>query len=204
MKGTSSAREFLGTEHPLVRKLDALGTVAHQSRVVGVVAVASAVAVVAGAAWADAFTIAGAAALAGLVLVAAALRQQVREQAIKLILADRDRLPVAAVQAQRRRLQATRTRRELARSLDSIVRQASKPRTIATFGMRPLFDVSVVARVTTELRTVASLLRARRAPAHGVALAERLLTDGRSSLYGREVAPLRDDLGRLQTILRAG
>jgi hypothetical protein len=199
-----SPRFLLGSEHPLVRALDAVQIVARQSRVVGAIVASSSVALVAGARLGGPIAIGGAAVLVGLAAVAAALRRRVRDEATKLILAGRDGLPVAAVQAQRRRLLAPRTRRALSRSLESMARRASNPSSVAPIGARPLFDVTVIATVSKELRAVASLLRARRVPANGVALAERLLTDGMSPLYGREVAPLRDDLGRLKSILSAG
>jgi hypothetical protein len=184
--------------------LEARETVAWQSRVVAAVLGAGIVAGIARAPWTGALTISGAIVLCGFALVAVALRQQVREQAVQLILAGRECLPVAAVQAQCRRLLAPRTRRALARSLDAMVHRALHPPNPPVRGVRPIFDVAVVAAVSGELVAVAALLRSRDVSVVGVALAEWLLTNADSPLYGHEVGPLRDDLGRVKTILRAG
>jgi hypothetical protein len=201
---STSAAAVLGADHPLVPALGALEAVVMQSRVVGAVLGTSIVAEIAGAHRAVAITFGGAIVLAGLVLVSIPLRQRIREHAVNLILAGRESLPIRPVQAQCRRLLAPRTRRSLARSLDAMVHRALRPPNPPVRGMRPIFDVAVVTGVSRELVSVASLLRADRVPVAGVALAERLLTDADSPLYGHEVGPLRDELDGLRAILRRG
>jgi hypothetical protein len=198
-----STAAFLGTEHPLVQALDDLDTVAMQSRVVLAIVCASIVARMAGVHRAGTLTLSGAIVLAALALIGVALRQSVREQTVKLILAGHDDLPIPAVQAQRRRLLAPRNRYALARSLDAMVGRALNPPSVPTRGVRPIFDVVVVAAASRELRAVAALLREPCESVIGVALAEQLLTQPDSPLYGHDVGLLRDDLGRLQSHLRA-
>jgi hypothetical protein len=61
--------------------------------------------------------------------------------------------------------------------------------------------VAVVAAVTGELGEIARLLRSGEAAVRGVAMLERLLTDGASALYGEDVRTLREELHRIRFIL---
>jgi hypothetical protein len=54
-----------------------------------------------------------------------------------------------------------------------------------------------------ELAATAELIRAESAGLAGLALAERLITDGTSALYGDDPRLLRDELARLRFHLRA-
>jgi hypothetical protein len=60
---------------------------------------------------------------------------------------------------------------------------------------------SVVAKVRPELLTIADLLRGDQPPVRGVAAAEQLLCGGGSSLFGRDVDLLRQDLRRVAFLL---
>jgi hypothetical protein len=62
-------------------------------------------------------------------------------------------------------------------------------------------DPKVIRPLADELRAVVALLRQGSASARGVALAERLLTDGGSALYGHDLVALREELGRLRYLL---
>jgi hypothetical protein len=70
-----------------------------------------------------------------------------------------------------------------------------------TRGTRPLFDMRVIGGVAADLRAVIDLLQRSNPPARGVALLDRLLTDGRSAFYGHQVEPLRDELERIRHAL---
>jgi hypothetical protein len=61
----------------------------------------------------------------------------------------------------------------------------------------------LILAVQDELLTVARLLRFGEANVRGVAFCKRLLTDGDSPLYGRDLAALRASLRRGRALLEA-
>jgi hypothetical protein len=191
----------LGFEHPLVRDLDWHAVVARQSLAIGVILIGSAVAAVGGIGRAWALAISAAAVLLGLAAVAALLHGRERAHALQLILEGRERLPIVIVEQERRRLVDASTRRRLADSLDDIVRTAAAPRRRQPRPAPPIFHDRVVAEVADDLGRVAALLRSQPAGARGVALAEWLLTQGRSPLHGKDAAALREELRRVQFLL---
>lgn len=203
---TGSARRqsvsvVLGADHPLARSVDAVEAVWGQWRAVAAVLTGSSVAVVEGRRWAVALTASAAIVLFGLTAVTLVQRSRRRDRALDLIIEGHEDLPVAAVQAERERLLADRTRRGLAASLEAVVTQASSRRTTRMAVLVPLFDVRVVRCVESDLQEVSRLLLIEPASARGVAVAERLITHGVSPLYGQEVEPLRDELRRLHDLL---
>ena len=132
-------------------------------------------------------------------VVAVVLRVRARWEALELIAEGRERLPLAPVERERRRLLGARTRSALAGSVERMLDAASRrPGTLAA---RPLFDVAVIRMLADDLRPLAEALRAGPATARGLALAEHLLTWGGSSLYGHDVAPARADVGRVRYLL---
>ena len=70
-------------------------------------------------------------------------------------------------------------------------------------GALPMVRPGVAAAVLAELAAVAALLRSERPGLRGVALAERLLTDGASPLYGQDIGALREQLRRASFLLRS-
>jgi hypothetical protein len=119
---------------------------------------------------------------------------------LELIVAGRERLPLACVSREWRRLLNPRTVKQLAGSVDEILRVvAQRPPMHAA--ARPIFHIPVIRRVAPELRQVASLLRRVRPCVRGVAAVERLLTSGDSPLYGVELESLRQELGRVRYLL---
>jgi hypothetical protein len=154
-----------------------------------------------GVRWALALTLGATIVLLVLAVMAAAMEQTKRDRALDLVLEGRDDLLVGAVRRQLVRLSAPRTQRSLARTIDAMVDQALHPPGICASGARPLFDTAVVASVAADLRAICRLLRTGRAPARGVGLAERLLTDACSPFYGHEAAPLREELRRIRCVL---
>jgi hypothetical protein len=131
----------------------------------------------------------------------AALRARRRELCLELIVAGRQALPLACVDGQRRRLLDPRARERLATSIDEIVNTASRPLPLHP-AVRPIFYVGVIRRVAPELYQVASLLRGDAPCVRGVAAVEWLLTSPASPLYGVDVEPLRQELGRVRYLLR--
>ena len=155
----------------------------------------------AGAAWAGAVALSAAIVLLGLVIVIAVLVQGRRDRAHDLILDGDESLPIAGVQRERRRLAAPRTQRLMARTIDGVVEQALNPPRICPRGARPLFKIAVVASVADDLHAISRALRAEHGCIQGVVLAERLLSDGQSPLYGDQARLLREELHRIQKAL---
>ena len=196
-----SAAAVLGADHPLARAADLLDATIRQTIAVWAVLGGSIAATCARANWAPAIAVSAAIVGIGLIIVGASYRQRQTDCALDLILQGREKLPVAAVQHQRRRLIDPRTRQDLARALETIIHQTTTRQTIPTRGTARLFDVRVIAAVRTELATVAALLRDGPRPVSAVAYAERLVTDGRSPLYGHSIQALRCELHRARSLL---
>jgi hypothetical protein len=151
--------------------------------------------------WATAMIAGAALALAAFTALLVAEKQRVSDRATDLIAEGRETLPIASVQRQRDRLLTRRRRKGLARNLDTMVRYATNPPRIITRGSRPLFDLRVIASVAPDLRAVIALLQTEPVRPRGVALTERLMTDGHSPLYGREAGLLREELRRIRHTL---
>jgi hypothetical protein len=193
---------MLGSEHPFVRATEALRRVRQQVGAVAVLLAIGVAARIASAAWSWALIGSAAVVLAGLLMIRAALRQQVRDEAINLLLTGYENASIGAVQNERRRLLAGRTRRALGRTYLTIARQAQLR---AKFALaRPLFQCWVVRDVVEELIAIGRALEADQVGAPAVARAERLISDGTSSLYGSDPRPLRLELQRILDDLRGG
>jgi hypothetical protein len=193
----ASARALLGAEHPLARVSERLGVLREQSLVVGAVLLASVVALVAGESAALWFVVAAAVVQAALACGSALLAQARRDHVLDVIGDGRGSLPLAAVQRERGHLLDPAHRAFLARWLDGMRQDAQRP--IQRFpAARPLYSVRVIAAVAPELETIAGLLVGDHAGLRGVALTERLLRDGASSLYRQDVEPLRQELRRIR------
>ena len=191
----------LGPDHPLTRAVDGLESVGRQSRVVGTVLVGSVIDAIQGVAWAAAAALSAVIVLFGLAIVAGVFAQRRRERALDLIIEGHETVSVAAVQRERERLHAARTQHRLARAIDGMVDQALNPPTTWGRGARPLFEVAVVALVAEDLRAISRLLRAERASVRGVALTERLVSDGTSALYRDQADALRGELRRVHDLM---
>jgi hypothetical protein len=139
-----------------------------------------------------------------LTLLLAAYRQRERDCAIGLILDGRERMPVAAVERQRRRLLSNRTRQGLASSLEEKVRRASDRRVLRARVTPVPFDRVVVSAVADEITEVIGSLRRPNVSARGVARAERLVERAVSPLYGRDIDALREELSCVCNLLGNG
>ena len=136
-----------------------------------------------------------------LTVLVAVHKQRERDCAIELVLEGRERVPIAAVQRQRRRLLAEQTRNGLAGNLEDLIRQSARP---SRFQLRvaPLpLEPMVVRMVAADLRDVIGLLRAEGVSARGVARAERLVERAVSPLYGQDVGALGEELCRVRDLL---
>jgi hypothetical protein len=193
-----SARAVLGTTHPLSRASEAVTAVTRQWLTCAAILAGSIIAQLEGHQWAAILTASSTLTLAALTVLLLMLKQRVSDRAIGLIAEGHETLPIATVQRHRQRLLAHRSRNTLAKTLETMVEQATAPPKIITRGTRPLFDTRVIAAVAPELRAVIGLLRTSNPPARGVALIDRLITDGHSPFYGYELAPLRDELEHIR------
>ena len=196
--GRPSVAELLGPAHPVARVTGAVAVVERQALAVGIVLVASVVAAAAGRP-AIAVSVGAAVVLVVLVVVVATLLDQRRRRAGDLIAEGHWALPLRAVERERRRLVDPRARARLAKSFERVIEETLGARRVG-FGP-PMVCPWVAAPVEAELRVVAELLRDACPGLRGVALAQRLLTDGDSALYGQCVAALREELGRVRFLL---
>jgi hypothetical protein len=127
-----------------------------------------------------------------------------RRQALELILAGDEDLPLQELVPLRRRLRDRRGRSRLARSLEHSLRLAERwdetpPQ------LRPVANLRLLLPLQEEVRDIARLLRLVSVPrVRGVALCEWLLTDGVTSpLFGNDGDALRRELGRIRFDLAA-
>jgi hypothetical protein len=108
-----------------------------------------------------------------------------------------------AVERERARLLRPRRIRGLARSLDELRREARSPARAYPLH-RTLFSRAVVRQVDAELEQTAELLRGAVPEPAAVARTERLLSGGRSPLYGEDTRRLREELEVILFALRGG
>ena len=126
--------------------------------------------------------------------------QRERDCAIVLILEGRETLAIAAVQRQRKRLLAARTRERIIDEFVGAIHEVC--RRSPSFSLTPpRFERAVVAAVTDELHNVICLLGDGGCSARAIASAERLVEQATSPLYGRDVNTLR---GTTPTCVRHG
>jgi hypothetical protein len=150
----------------------------------------------------SAFVVASAAIVeAALVLAWWATRRVARTVAHELIAVGDDEVPVEAVVRERRRLASAVVRERLAGSLAAVYQDACRWSRMHPH-FRPLPGVVQLRHLSRETDDVVTLLRRPRVRIRGVALTERLLTDGGSSpLYADDVEALREELNRIRYLL---
>ena len=200
-RGPQSAVSLLGPAHPLIRATEAVADGARQWRICAAVLAGAIIARLEDHPWATALALSAGIVLLTLSILVLALAQRLRDRATELIAEGRETLPIAIVQRQRQRLLTPKRRKILARTLDTMVRQATTPPKIRTTGTRPLFDPRVVASVAADLSAVIARLHTEHAHARGVALTEQLIVDGGSPLYGHNEKRLREELQRVRYLL---
>jgi hypothetical protein len=151
---------------------------------------------------ADAVTVSAIVALLLLVAVGAVFVDSRRRLALDVIVEGQAGLTVRAVVRELDRLADMRTRARLAESYECLFEEGLGVRRRPSRAL-PMVRPSVGAAVLSELGPVAALLRSERPGLDGVALAERILVDGASPLYGEDVAALREELRRASSLLRS-
>ena len=186
----------LGRVHPVTRALSLTRTVAKQLLVsivmvpIGGLALAARVP--------DAADLFGAACLVTLVLSLALVitKGSVRDRVIELLAAGSDRIPLAVVQRERRRLISRSERERLARSLEQLLVDAQSARS------RLLPGVAKLRHLSDETAEVVDILRRDDVNVPGIALVHRLLSDGcESPLYSGDLESLREELHRIRFLL---
>jgi hypothetical protein len=198
----SLAEIWLGAGHPLVRSLSRSETACRHLVTATAAGAAGAVWFFGG--WPFGLSLAIAAAVAQGVLAfrIVLLRHGRRDLCLELIAHGGARLPLPCVERLCRDLLDRRALERLASSIDDLVRAAVRPGPRPVL-IQPLADRRVIRAVAADLRRVASLLRAHPA-VEGVALVEWLLTSPATPLYGTEVEPLREQLGRARYLMTRG
>jgi hypothetical protein len=196
----SAAEALLGATHPLVGVLRRSQTALEQTLTSAGVQLVACVLFLCGVPCAPPLAIAAAVVEIALGLRLAVLLQTRRDLCLELIIGGAGRLPLGAVEREWRRVEDPRHLVRLARSLEQMVDTAERPPARIP-SSRPLFDVRVIRLVGPQLREIAGLLRTDAPPLRGVALVERLMASGLSPLYGGDVEPLREELGRARFLL---
>jgi hypothetical protein len=133
---------------------------------------------------------------------AAVLRQRRREYALDLILEGRERLPLAAVADERRRLLERSHRRMLAHTLELIRRAAQEQPPWLRSSALP-YCARTLSVTASQLEEIERLLRGDAAGLRGIALTQRLLVDGSSPLHGQDAQRLSEELRRITMLLNA-
>jgi hypothetical protein len=199
----SLAESLLGREHALVRALDRQAVALAQLLAVIALLAACGVAVAAGGRGALPVVIASAFATIGFGCRAALRALDRRERVRDVIIGGRGDLPLAVVERERRRLLDPRRREMLAHSYESI---GDEPNASGRVPCRAcvIVNLYVVAKVRPELKLIAALLRDEAPCVRGVAAAERMISTGTASLFGRDEEILREDLHRIAFLLRSG
>lgn len=196
----SRAESLLGRDDPLVEALDRLAVAVAQVIVLVAILLVSLAGVIAGVRGAIPLAIASAAVSIVFGGRAALRASDRRERACDLLISGRGDAALAVLDRERRRLLDPRRRQTLARSYESL---GDEPSASGTVPCRASVIVapSVMAKVRPELALIAVLLRDDAASVRGVAAAERLITTGGSSLFGRDHEMIRQDLRRIALLL---
>ena len=195
----ASAEATLDSGHPLIAILGLSATVKEQALAVTGLQIAGLILL-----WTEplALTLAlacGAVQIA-LALRIACLRSQTRALARQLIIDGRERLPLRSVSRELRRLRDSRHRSDLARSIDGLANETSRPHRVRP---HPIYRPTVVRAVAAQLHEIGVLMHANDAPVRGVAHIEWLITAGESPLYGTDVSSLSEELARARYFLTA-
>jgi hypothetical protein len=194
------AAALLGADHPLVRDLARLVTVANQSLVAAALFAGGVGALVTGSSAALPLVLAAAVAEVLFACRAAVLVESRRAHALDLISHGHGGLPIPVVEHMCARLRRPRHRQRLAESIEALVPPGAHQFDIVTAPWKFLAgDLAAAAR--HELREIAVLLREPDASVQGLAMIEQLLCDGTSSLHDDNVCLLREELRRVRFLL---
>jgi hypothetical protein len=189
----------LQPDHPLARVIAELSIAESRCLAVSGALVVGACALVGGVGLGAPLTVAAAIVLVALLVRVGALVSARDRRAIELIAEGRGALPIRAVARMRRRLLDPAQRARLARTLDVIRTEATRPPD-QCHAIPPMYSVRVARALSPELDDVARLVR-EGGELRGLAAAHLLVTDGLSPLYGHAELTLRQELGRIRFLL---
>ena len=189
----------LGQDHPLTRATSRLSVAVEQCFTVSGLLAVGVYGLIDGLSIGLPLAVAAATVLIALLGRVGALNQSRKHRAVDLIADGRGSLPLEAVVRERRRLLDPSDRERMARTLDVIRAEVACPGA-ARHRVQPLYNVSVVRGVASELGELATLVR-EGGGLRGLARAEQLVTDGRSPLYGESEVVLHQELGRIRFLL---
>ena len=195
----AGACRVLGPDHPLAQVSSQIATAVEQCLAVSLALAVGVYALIDDLSIGAPLTVAAATVLAGLLARVGALVQTRNRRAVDLIAEGRGSLPVEAVMCARRRLLDPAERECLARTFDVIRAEVARPAG-ECHARYVVYTVPVVRAVSSELGELAGLVR-EGGGLRGLARAERLITDGRSPLYGDAEVVLREELGRIRFLL---
>jgi hypothetical protein len=119
------ARALFGAAHPPSRATGAVTGVTRQWLTCAAILDGSIIAQLEGHHWAVFLTAGSTPTLAALTVLLLILKQRVSDRAIDLIAEGRETLPIAAVERHRQRLLAQRSRKTLAKTLETMVGRAT-------------------------------------------------------------------------------
>ena len=191
---------LLGADHPLVRDLERLAVTRRHSLVVGAVLVGGIVELAEG--WTAARAVVVAAVVMEVLLACRAmvLFESTRRHVLDVIADGRASLPIRAVERTCVRLRRPRHRRRLGQSVDGLLSAQIGGFDVVTTPWR-FMRADLIEPVRRELIEIVALLRDDDAGLSGIAMLQRLLTDGTSSLHGDDLRRVGEDLGRVRFLL---
>lgn len=194
---------LLGNDHPLVRDLERLAVARNQLLVVAALFAGSVVALLAGLPGAGWMIAAVAATALLLAFRAAVLLESRRAHVLEVVCQGRADLPIPAVEQMCVRLRRASHRQRLLRSIDALL-EAKVQHWALVVTPWQFSSADMVAPIRYELMEIGALLRDDGAGLAGIAMMERLLFDGTSSLHGDDPRLLREDLSRARFLLEVG
>jgi hypothetical protein len=199
-----AAESVLGRDHRLTRAVSYQHTLALQSTVAALAALAGGAGLLRDLGVATLVVVVGTVVAAFFLLAWAVTRRVTRERAQDLIAAGDDSVVVSVLARERRRLTSRKERERLASSLEGLYRDALRWYEILP-RFRPPAGVMQLRHTGPELEGLTQALRRDRVRVQGVALTARFLSNGyESPLYGNELEPLREELNRIRYLLETG
>jgi hypothetical protein len=183
---------LLGSSHPLVTALERVGIASQQCQVLACATLAAVAGLALGMPGSLAVLAAASVSTAAFVFARTILLTALRDRSVHAV-ATGNPVTLPTVDRERRRLRDPEHHKHLAAWLEEIADGRA--------GAASLVSASVIAAAIPELTAAASGLRQPNPAPRGVAMAERLLVDGGSSLYGPDPQVLRSDLSRIRTTL---
>jgi hypothetical protein len=193
---------LLGPDHPLVRDLQRVALLRKQASIVAAVFAGSVAALYEGSSAAIALMLATAVTQLLLACRAVVLLAGRRAHVLELISEGRAELPIPTVERMCVRLRQERHRRRLVRSIDALLEGETGRFDVVTTPWR-FNRADLIVLVRHELAEIGARLQDDRAGLAGIAMMERLLFDGTSSLHGNNLRLLEDDLRRARFLLTA-